>query len=142
MYVDAIIKDFNEQISLYPNLHFYICSDGINIPVSIVEQSKIDLKDSILQTFMRTGITTTIDMYAYENSVILTKLKEYAKTKRNVYIINRLETFKDDSCANNYKIILDNKNLYIDCNHQSAYGGQLLGKYIIDSIKNNEDTFK
>ena len=142
LYVDAIIKDFNEQISLYPNLHFYICSDGINIPVSIVEQSKIDLKDSILQTFMRTGITTTIDMYAYENSVILTKLKEYAKTKRNVYIINRLETFKDDSCANNYKIILDNKNLYIDCNHQSAYGGQLLCKYIIDSIKNNEDTFK
>lgn len=142
LYVDALINDFDEQISLYPNLHFYICSDGINIPVSIVEQSKIDLKDSILQTFMKTGVTTSIDIYAYENSVILTKLKEYAKTKRNVYIINRLDTFKDDSSENNYKIILDNKNLYIDCNHQSAYGGQLLGKYIIDSIKNNEETFK
>ena len=141
LYVDAIIKDFDEQISLYPKLHFYICTDGISIPISMAEQSKVNLKDSFLQGIIKTGISKSIDVAAYENEVILAKFNEYAKSKGNVFIINRLKTFQDKNSLKEYRIILNNINLFKDGNHQSPYGAQILGKYIIDSVNANEQSF-
>ena len=141
LYVDAIIKDFDEQISLYPKLHFYICTDGISIPISMAEQSKVNLIDSFLQGIIKTGISKSIDVAAYENEVILAKFNEYAKSKGNVFIINRLKTFQDKNSLKEYRIILNNINLFKDGNHQSPYGAQILGKYIIDSVNANEQSF-
>lgn len=137
-YMKAIINDFDEQISLYPKLHFYICTDGISIPISAAEQSKVNLSNSILRYIMKTDIKTSIDVASYENEVILSQLNEYAKVRRNVFIINRLNTFKDKNTSNSYKIVLNNINLFKDGNHQSPYGAQILGKYIIDCVKYNE----
>ncbi len=142
IYVDAVLKDLNEQISLYPNLHFYICTDGISIPISAAEQSKVDLKGSWLNTIMRSGITNSIDVVAYENNVIVDKFNEFAKNINNVFIINRLETFKDQNYQDLYKIIENNVNLFVDGNHQSQYGAEILAKFIIQKIKSNEERLK
>lgn len=141
LYVDAIIKDFDEQISLYPKLHFYICTDGISIPISMAEQSKVNLKDSFLQGIIKTGISKSIDVAAYENEVILAKFNEYAKSKGNVFIINRLKTYQEKNSSKEYRIILNDINLFKDGNHQSPYGAQILGQFIIDIVNANEQSF-
>lgn len=140
LYVHTVIKDLDEQISLYPNLNFFICTDGISVPLSYVEQSKLDLRDSFLKHILRTGITTSIDISAYENEIILNQFNEYAKTKNNVIIINRLNTFKSNQKKKLYDIVSNDINLFFDGNHQSPYGAEILGKFIFDSVKANEYT--
>ena len=94
-----------------------------------------------MQGIIKTGISKSIDVAAYENEVILAKFNEYAKSKGNVFIINRLKTFQDKNSLKEYRIILNNINLFKDGNHQSPYGAQILGKYIIDSVNANEQSF-
>ena len=51
------------------------------------------------------------------------------------------KTFQDKNSLKEYRIILNNINLFKDGNHQSPYGAQILGKYIIDSVNANEQSF-
>ena len=85
-YMDDIIKDIDEQISIHKELHFYIVGVAINPLKSKISGSKLDLKNSLLKNlFNDFDNKSTIDSNKKMNLITNSALKQYANKKNQCH---------------------------------------------------------
>ena len=132
-YTDAVILDLNEQISLHPNLKFYIVGCSFVPNKTAVIWSKVNLNESYLKKIINTDLfKSTSDFEETYTTGINTKLIEFCKNKNNVIFIYRIAPLKEINSK--YRIYRNNKGIFEDPLHYSSFGGSIIGEYIIDEV--------
>ena len=132
-YTDAVISDLNEQISLHPNLQFYIVGCSFVPNNTAVIWSKVNLNETSLKKIINTDLfKITSDFEEKYTTEINTKLIEFCENNSNLVFIDRNTPLKES----NTKYNLYNKNIGIfeDPLHYSRFGGSIIGEYIIDEV--------
>lgn len=138
-YLDVIIKDIDEQISLHPNLKFYIISNAIMVDKTHTIFTSVDLSDSFLgRIFDKKKYETGIDSSEKLNRIVNSKLKEYSKNKANVKFIDRDTPIRNEDGT--YSFTYDDKPLFLaDGYHYTNEGGIIVGRYIIEQVLKDQD---
>ena len=112
-YTDAVILDLNEQISLHPNLKFYIVGCSFVPNKTAVIWSKVNLNESYLKKIINTDLfKSTSDFEETYTTGINTKLIEFCKNKNNVIFIDRNAPLKEINSK--YRIYRNNKGIFED----------------------------
>ena len=133
MYTDAIISDLYEQISLHPNLKFYIVGCSFVPNKTAVIWSKVNLNESYLKKIINTDLfKITSDFEETYTTEINTKLIEFCKNKSNVIFIDRNTPLKENNTK--YSLYKKNKGIFEDPLHYSSFGGSIIGEYIIEEV--------
>ena len=133
-YLGAVIKDVDEQISLHPNLNFYIISDAITVDKTHTNFASLDLANSILgKIFDKKKYKTSADNTEKLNKIVNNRLKEYSINKANVKFIDRDTPIRN--ADGTYFLTYDGKPLFvIDGYHYTNLGGVVVGQYIIEQV--------
>ena len=135
LFIKDLLLDFDEQMSLHPDLKFYIVGQGIYISKDKVVCVNATLRKSFLSYLMNVDeCRLTGDYLDGDGDVINKALKEYADKRSNVKFIDRNIPLKKGSL---FMTFADNSPLFGDNNHYADYGGILVGEYIMSQIKND-----
>lgn len=132
-FIDAMISDLQQVVRNYPNLKFYILSQGITLNDKILNCLKINLNDSILNKVLDSNeCKVSKDYQAITRITIDHALYDLEKNNRNVTIIDRNKAI---SLGNGfYRTVDNNVPLFFDQNHLSSHGGEVIGEYIMKTI--------
>ena len=132
-YTDAVISDLNEQISLHPNLKFYIVGCSFVPNKTAVIWTKVNLSESILEKFINLELfRRTVDFERNHTAIINSKLISYCKNSSNVEFIDRNIPLARDEAK--YSLFKDNTGIFEDPLHYTKIGGTVIGQYIIENI--------
>lgn len=134
LYIDALIKDFDEQVEIYPSLNFFIVGNGVSISETGKDFAKVDLSKSFLHYLVKSSNTKYQKDNLHDfNNLFMKKLIDYAAKRANVFVIDRRKALKKGD--NEYFMAKNNYILFDDSHHNSSYGSLLVGKYIFDEVK-------
>ena len=132
-YTDAVISDLNEQISLHPNLKFYIVGCSFEPNKTAVIWTKVNLSESFLEKFINLELfRRTVDFERNHTAIINSKLISYCKNSSNVEFIDRNIPLARDEAK--YSLFKDNTGIFEDPLHYTKIGGTVIGQYIIENI--------
>lgn len=132
-YTDAVISDLNEQISLHPNLKFYIVGCSFVPNKTAVIWTKVNLSESFLEKFINLELfRRTVDFERNHTAIINSKLISYCKNYSNVEFIDRKIPLARDEAK--YSLFKDNTGIFEDPLHYTKIGGTVIGQYIIENI--------
>ena len=132
-YTDAVISDLNEQISLHPNLKFYIVGCSFVPNKTAVIWTKVNLSESFLEKFINLELfRRTVDFERNHTAIINSKLISYCKNSSNVEFIDRNIPLARDEAK--YSLFKDNNGIFEDPLHYTKIGGTVIGQYIIENI--------
>ena len=133
-YIDFVLQDLDEQIKLYPNLTFYIVSDAVTINKVYANQTSIDVSKSFLKYFFnRDKYLISNDTSSQKNLIVNKKLQEFIKSYNNLRYIDRDVPLKLGN--DRFKTTYNGVPLFqIDGVHYSTFGGDIIGKYIVDQV--------
>ena len=132
-YTDAVISDLNEQISLHPNLKFYIVGCSFVPNKTAVIWTKVNLSESFLEKFINLELfRRTVDFERNHTAIINSKLISYCKNSSNVEFIDRNIPLARDEAK--YSLFKDNTGIFEDPLHYTKIGGTVIGQYIIKNI--------
>ena len=132
-YTDAVISDLNEQISLHPNLKFYIVGCSFVPNKTAVIWTKVNLSESFLEKFINLELfRRTVDFERNHTAIINSKLISYCKNSSNVEFIDRNIPLARDEAK--YSLFKDNTGIFEDPLHYTKIGGTVIGRYIIENI--------
>ena len=132
-YTDAVISDLNEQISLHPNLKFYIVGCSFVPNKTAVIWTKVNLSESFLEKFINLELfRRTVDFERNHTAIINRKLISYCKNSSNVEFIDRNIPLARDEAK--YSLFKDNTGIFEDPLHYTKIGGTVIGQYIIENI--------
>lgn len=132
-FIDAMISDLQQVVRNYPNLKFYILSQGITLNDKILNCLKINLNDSILNKVLDSNeCKVSKDYQAITRITIDHALYDLEKNNRNVTIIDRNKAIELGNGF--YRTVDNNVPLFFDQNHLSSHGGEVIGKYIMKTI--------
>ena len=133
-YIDFVLQDLDEQIKLYPNLTFYIVSDAVTISKVYANQTSIDVSKSFLKYFFnRDKYLISNDTSSQKNLIVNKKLQEFIKAYNNLRYIDRDVPLKLGN--DRFKTTYNGVPLFqIDGIHYSSFGGDIIGKYIVDQV--------
>ena len=132
-YTDAVISDLNEQISLHPNLKFYIVGCSFVPNKTAVIWTKVNLSESFLEKFINLELfRRTVDFERNHTAIINSKLISYCKNSSNVEFIDRNIPLARDEAK--YSLFKDNTGIFEDPLHYTKIGGTVIGQYIIENI--------
>ena len=132
-YTDAVISDLNEQISLHPNLKFYIVGCSFIPNKTAVIWTKVNLSESFLEKFINLELfRRTVDFERNHTAIINSKLISYCKNSSNVEFIDRNIPLARDEAK--YSLFKDNTGIFEDPLHYTKIGGTVIGQYIIENI--------
>ena len=132
-YTDAVISDLNEQISLHPNLKFYIVGCSFVPNKTAVIWTKVNLSESFLEKFINLELfRRTVDFERNHTAIINSKLISYCKNSSNVEFIDRNIPLARDEAK--YSLFKDNHGIFEDPLHYTKIGGTVIGQYIIENI--------
>ena len=109
-------------------------SEGIITSKALVNCLKLDLKNSFLEKIIdKTKCYSTPNRLGEKFSLTNNALKEFALYRDNVFYIDRNVPLELGNGF--YKTYSDNGDpLFVDDNHYSAVGGNILGKYIFVTV--------
>ena len=132
-YIDAVIADLDEQITIHPNLRFYIIGNSFVPNKTAVIWSKVNLNDTFLKYIINIDLfKVTGDFEEARTRELNTKLFRYSENKNNVVFIDRNSPLKDSD--NKYTLYKKNKRIFEDPLHYSKFGGYIIGDYIVDRV--------
>ena len=132
-YTDEVISDLNEQISLHPNLKFYIVGCSFVPNKTAVIWTKVNLSESFLEKFINLELfRRTVDFERNHTAIINSKLISYCKNSSNVEFIDRNIPLARDEAK--YSLFKDNTGIFEDPLHYTKIGGTVIGQYIIENI--------
>ena len=132
-FIDAMISDLQQVVRNYPNLKFYILSQGITLNDKILNCLKINLNDSILNKVLDSNeCKVSKDYQAITRITIDHALYDLEKNNRNVTIIDRNKAIELGNGF--YRTVDNNVPLFFDQNHLSSHGGEVIGEYIMKTI--------
>lgn len=136
-FIDAMISDLQQVVRNYPNLKFYILSQGITLNDKILNCLKINLNDSILNKVLDSNeCKVSKDYQAITRITIDHALYDLEKNNRNVTIIDRNKAIELGNGF--YRTVDNNVPLFFDQNHLSSHGGEVIGEYIMKTINENK----
>lgn len=138
-YLEAVIHDLDEQISLHPKLKFYIISNAIMVDKTHTFFTSVDLTNSFLgKLFDKKKYETGVDSSEKLNRIVNSKLKEYSKNKANVKFIDRDAPIRNEDGT--YSFTYDDKPLFLaDGYHYTNVGGIIVGRYIMEHVLKDQD---
>ena len=132
-YLQDVIKDLDEQISLHKELHFYIVGVAINPLKSKISGSKLDLKNSLLKNLLNDfDNESTVDSNKKLNLITNSALKQYANKKINVTFIDR--NIPIDNTDGTYNLKYQGYPIFSDTKHYTDAGSIIVGKYIMNQV--------
>lgn len=132
-FIVAMISDLQQVVRNYPNLKFYILSQGITLNDKILNCLKINLNDSILNKVLDSNeCKVSKDYQAITRITIDHALYDLEKNNRNVTIIDRNKAIELGNGF--YRTVDNNVPLFFDQNHLSSHGGEVIGEYIMKTI--------
>lgn len=132
-FIDAMISDLQQVVRSYPNLKFYILSQGITLNDKILNCLKINLDDSILNNVLDSNECKVSKDYQADTRVAIDKaLYNLEKHNKNVTIIDRNKAIELGNGF--YRTVDNNVPLFFDQNHLSSHGGEVIGEYIMKEI--------
>ena len=132
-YTDAVISDLSEQISLHPNLKFYIVGCSFVPNKTAVIWSKVNTNSSFLKNIINFDLfKITSDFEETYTTEINTKIIEFCKNQINVVFIDRNLPLKEGN--NKYSLYKKNKGVFEDPLHYSRFGGSIIGEYLINEV--------
>ena len=132
-YTDAVLADLNEQISLHPNLKFYIVGCSFVPNKTAVIWSKVNLNESFLEKIINTELfKRTVDFERNHTEILNRKLISYCKNSSNVEFIDRNIPLARAEAK--YSLFKDNIGIFEDPLHYTKIGGTVIGQYIIEKI--------
>jgi hypothetical protein len=134
-FIKDLLSDLDEQISLHPDLKFYIVGQGIYTSKDKVVCVNASLKKSILSYLVdQDECKLTRDYLDEDVDAINEGLKAFAEKHSNVKFIDRNLSLKKGDLFMTYA---ENSPLFKDMDHYSEYGGILVGEYIMSQVKND-----
>lgn len=139
----AIIADIEQLAYLYPKLNYYVISQPVRPPKAeqnhlvvlyyLGENSKYLRKAWEHLGNLVKEVFKPENLYCVEK--INLRLKSFADKHGNVYFIDRnIPVCKN---KNECSLVIDGKPIYSDNDHLSFYGGEIVGKYILNYIEDN-----
>lgn len=132
-YLQDVIKDLDEQISIHKELHFYIVGVAINPLKSKISGSKLDLKNSLLKNLLNDfDNESTVDSNKKLNLITNSALKQYANKKINVTFIDR--NIPIDNTDGTYNLKYQGYPIFFDTKHYTDAGSIIVGKYIMNQV--------
>ena len=135
LFLHDLLQDLDEQISLHPQLEFYIVGQGIYTTTDKVLCVNASLNKSLLSYLVNEEeCKFTRDYLDGDGDIINRALKEYANQHQNVKFIDRNIPLKKGSI---FKTFADKNSLFGDLHHYSPYGGILVGEYIMSKVADN-----
>lgn len=131
-YVNDLLKMFDEEIVLHPELKFYIVGQGIYTSQTIAACSQADFKDSVLKHIINQSYcSTTIDYQKKYTEALNKALSKYAEDRINVEFIDRNTPLVEGDF---FKTTFDNKALFRDNHHYTRFGGSRIIQYILEQV--------
>ena len=136
----GIIADLDKIICSYPQLTFYLISQPVqpNInSVTAISDIYNNSKSEFPMLIRRLLKVKLKGFFEPTNMPVVDRLNSYLKKLadkyQNAYFIDR----NHPVCIRQKKcfIIEDEKPIYADINHLSVYGGEIVGEYILNQIK-------
>lgn len=133
LYVSDLISDLDYSISRYPNIKFYIIGQGIVLKKESEICSKIKFDKLFYKNLIKTDkCYKSADANVEIDDVINTALKKYAKSKDNVTFVQRDDAIRLPDGL--YSIKQYDMPLFIDDNHLSNLGAEIIGRIIFKDI--------
>ena len=134
-FMHDLLQDLDEQISLHPQLKFYIVGQGIYTTKDKVVCVNASLKKSLLSYLVNEEeCKVTRDYLDGDGDIINRAIKEYADKRSNVKFIDRNIALKNGTLFITFK---DNSPLFADIQHYSPYGGIVVCEYIMSQLDRN-----
>lgn len=133
LYVSDLISDLDYSISRYPNIKFYIIGQGIVLKKESEICSKIKFDKLFYKNLIKIDkCYKSADANLEIDDVINTALKKYAKSKDNVTFVQRDDAIRLPDGL--YSIKQYDMPLFIDDNHLSNLGAEIIGRIIFKDI--------
>lgn len=137
-YIDLVIHDLKEQISLHPNLKFYIVGLAMVTDKVHLNWSSLNLENSFLSRFVNVKqYHVSKDFYEENNNYVNSKLIRFADEFDNVTFIDRNKPV--DKGNGLYSVFENGSPMFLDGTHYTKSGGCVIGKYIMDFVVNDKD---
>ena len=134
-YAKDLVNDFDSQMSLYPNLQFYILGQGIILQKSVVNCSKLDLEEVFFKELVDIEkCKISYDTDEHYRNIINETIKEYANSHSNVEFVDKNEPLY--AGKNLFNVKIDGKPVFFDDNHLSYFGSSYVGDIIFNKIMN------
>lgn len=133
-FLKFLLDDLSFEIDKRKDLNFYLVSEGIITSKALVNCLKLDLRNSFLQKIIdKTKCYSTPNRFGEKFTLTNNALKEFASNRDNVFYIDRNVPLELGNGF--YKTYSNNGDpLFVDDNHYSAFGGNIVGKYIFDTL--------
>ena len=131
-YLSAVINDLKEQISLHPNLKFYIVGNSYNPNQTSIILTNIAISDSAIKHVINTKTAKLLKDYKdWKTDLINKKLEEFCNSTSNAIFIDRNVPLitKDGFVLYKYNVAV-----FYDPMHYSLFGGAIIGKYIMEQV--------
>lgn len=133
-YIKLILSDLDEEISMHPNLKFYIVNSGLATAHSIINCLRVNLKNSFLSNILNTNKCKVTKDYSkdYTDKMNIA-LKTFADNHENVVLIDRNIPI---SIGDGFYKTYSDKGvpLFFDETHFSSEGGIIVGQYIMNEV--------
>ena len=135
-FLKFLTEDLSYEIDKRKDLKFYLVSEGIITSKAVVNCLKLDLKDSFLSKIIdKNKCHNTQNRLGEKFTLTNEALKAFADSRDNVFYIDRNKALSLGHGF--YKTYSDNGvPLFVDDNHYSAEGGNIVGKFIFDTVTN------
>ena len=141
--IGGLIADLEKIVSDNPKLNFYIISQPVRPSIKdvtpLIDMYYLGASYKFINKIRKNiGLETReffkpTNLESVEN--INTKLLKFADENFNVYFIDRNTPICKSK--NDCSLIINGTPLYCDVDHLSFYGGEIVGKFIIDQINKN-----
>ena len=131
-YLGAVINDLKEQISLHPNLKFYIVGNSYNPNQTSIILTNIAISDSAIKHVINTKTAKLLKDYKdWKTDLINKKLEEFCNSTSNAIFIDRnVPLITKDG----FVLYKNNVAVFYDPMHYSLFGGAIIGKYIMEQV--------
>ena len=131
-YLSAVINDLKEQISLHPNLKFYIVGNSYNPNQTSIILTNIAISDSAIKHVINTKTAKLLKDYKdWKTDLINKKLEEFCNSTSNAIFIDRnVPLITKDG----FVLYKNNVAVFYDPMHYSLFGGAIIGKYIMEQV--------
>ena len=138
--IGGLISDLEKIVSDNPKLNFYIISQPVRPSFKdvtpLIDMYYLGTSYKFINKIRKNIGLETRDFFKPTNleSVenINTKLLKFADEHFNVYFIDRNTPICKSK--NDCSLIINGTPLYCDVDHLSFYGGEIVGKFILDQI--------
>ena len=137
----GILADIEQLISDHPKYKFYIISQSVypsyNVQAWIKDMYNLELSSNYIKKLRHLigckNIATFIPTNISSVESINSRIKTFADEHENVYFIDRNIPLckRKNECLIMYK----DKPLFSDVGHLSVYGGEIVGKFILQNLR-------